>query len=162
MKNADTWFEEYGQSHQNPTNKAIHWICVPAILFASIGLFWAIPAPDAFRGILAGRLDPLVNWGTLLVFVALIFYLRMSLTIFLGMAVVSAIALWGNLLILENEALALWKFNLGLFVVAWIFQFVGHKIEGQKPSFFQDLQFLLVGPAWLLHFVYKKLGVPYS
>jgi len=161
MKSADTWFDEYGESHQNPTNKAIHWVCVPAILFASVGLFWAIPAPDAFRGVLSGRMEPLLNWGTVLIFVALVFYLRLSLSIFLGMAVVSAATLWGNLLIWEHDPQMHWKANLGIFLVAWAFQFIGHKIEGQKPSFFQDLQFLLVGPAWLLHFIYKKLGVPY-
>jgi uncharacterized membrane protein YGL010W len=50
--------------------------------------------------------------------------------------------------------------HLGLFAVAWVGQFVGHQIEGKKPSFLKDLQFLLVGPAWLLHFVYRKVGLP--
>jgi uncharacterized membrane protein YGL010W len=50
---------------------------------------------------------------------------------------------------------------LGVFVLAWIFQFVGHKIEGKKPSFLDDVKFLLIGPIWLLHFIFKKLGIPY-
>ena len=161
MKTADVWFEEYGESHQNPTNKAIHWFCVPAILFATIGLFWAIPAPEGFRGVLDGRLEPLANWGSILVVAALGFYLRLSLSIFLGMLAISAACLFGNLLILESDPDLLWKSNAAVFGVAWVFQFIGHKIEGKKPSFFQDIQFLLVGPAWLLHFIYKKLGVPY-
>ena len=106
-------------------------------------------------------MEPLANWGSVLVVVALGFYLRLSLTIFLGMLVISAACLFGNLLILESSPDLLWKANAAVFAVAWVFQFVGHKIEGKKPSFFQDLQFLLVGPAWLLHFVYKKLGVSY-
>ena len=161
MKSADTWFELYGESHQNPTNKAIHWLCVPAILFATIGLFWAIPTPDLFRGVLTGRLEPLMNWGSLLIAGAMVFYIRLSATIALGMIFISALCLWGNLLIVESSASALWKVNASIFVGAWILQFIGHKIEGQKPSFFEDLQFLLVGPAWLLHFVYKKCGLPY-
>ncbi len=161
MKSADTWFELYGESHQNPTNKAIHWACVPAILFATIGLFWAIPAPEFFREVLPGSYEPLLNWGSVLVLCAMVFYIRLSLSIALGMLFVSMACLWGNLQILEQGSDSLWQINAGIFVVAWIFQFVGHKIEGMKPSFFQDLQFLLVGPAWLLHFVYKKLGVPY-
>ena len=56
----------------------------------------------------------------------------------------------------------LWAICLGIFVVAWIFQFIGHKIEGKKPSFFKDLQFLMIGPAWLLGFVYRKIGLKYS
>ncbi len=161
MKSADTWFEEYGESHKNPTNKAIHWLCVPAILFATIGLFWSIPAPEGFRGVLEGRWEPLLNWGSVLVVLALGFYLRLGLSIFIGMLVISAVCLYGNLLILEGSSENLWKYNAAIFAIAWVFQFVGHKIEGKKPSFFQDIQFLLVGPAWLLHFVYKKLGVPY-
>ena len=161
MKSADTWFEEYGESHKNPTNKAIHWLCVPAILFATIGLFWSIPAPEGFRGVFEGRWEPLLNWGSVLVVLALGFYLRLGLSIFLGMFVISAVCLYGNLLILEGSAENLWKYNAAIFAIAWVFQFVGHKIEGKKPSFFQDIQFLLVGPAWLLHFAYKKLGVPY-
>ena len=47
-----------------------------------------------------------------------------------------------------------------LFVLAWVGQFIGHKIEGKKPSFFEDLQFLLVGPVWLLRFVYERMGLP--
>ena len=52
-----------------------------------------------------------------------------------------------------------WRLSLAIFIVAWIGQFIGHKIEGKKPSFFEDLQFLLIGPAWLLSFIYNKLGI---
>ena len=54
---------------------------------------------------------------------------------------------------------SIWKSSLIIFTLAWIGQFIGHKIEGQKPSFFEDFKFLLIGPAWLLSFIYKKLGV---
>ncbi len=48
-----------------------------------------------------------------------------------------------------------------IFVVSSAFQFIGHKVEGKKPSFLKDVEFLLIGPAWLMHFVYKKIGLPY-
>jgi uncharacterized membrane protein YGL010W len=51
--------------------------------------------------------------------------------------------------------------SLGVFVLAWIVQFYGHKIEGKKPSFLKDVQFLMIGPAWLMHFIYKKIGISY-
>jgi uncharacterized membrane protein YGL010W len=51
--------------------------------------------------------------------------------------------------------------SLAVFVVAWIVQFYGHKIEGKKPSFLKDVQFLMIGPAWLMHFIYKKIGIGY-
>jgi uncharacterized membrane protein YGL010W len=55
----------------------------------------------------------------------------------------------------------LWVISLIIFFVAWIGQFYGHKVEGKKPSFLKDIQFLLIGPAWLMHFIYKRLGIPY-
>jgi uncharacterized membrane protein YGL010W len=61
-----------------------------------------------------------------------------------------------------SRIVVLWQVCLALFIVAWIFQFIGHKIEGKKPSFFKDLQFLLIGPAWLLSFIYQKVGIRYS
>ncbi len=158
MRSAQQWFDEYGESHRNPVNKAIHWLCVPAILFSSIGLFWAIPH-DYFRGVLSGSIEPYLNWGTILVVLGLAFYLVLSRTIFLGMAVVSIASLIGNEAVAETGSG--WQISAAIFGVAWFFQFVGHKIEGKKPSFFKDLQFLMIGPAWLLHFIYKKTGLPY-
>jgi len=153
MKSADTWFEEYGVSHQNPTNKLIHWICVPAIFFCSVGLLWSIPS--SYFG------HPWINWATISALFALVFYLRLSLMIFVGMLVVSSLSLLASYYIDLAGPKVLVVSCTVVFVIAWIGQFVGHKIEGLKPSFFQDLQFLLIGPAWLLHFVYKKLGVSY-
>jgi uncharacterized membrane protein YGL010W len=82
------------------------------------------------------------------------------------MVLVGFFFLWANrylsTTILPSIGLNLWQFSLIVFVIAWIFQFIGHKIEGQKPSFFEDLQFLLIGPIWLLHFLFKKVGIPYK
>lgn len=92
--------------------------------------------------------------------ITLIFYARLSFAHFVGFAII------GFLMVYFNHRLAmsgvpLVSFSLFIFVVAWIGQFVGHKIEGAKPSFFEDIQFLLIGPAWLLSFVYDKIGVDY-
>ena len=50
---------------------------------------------------------------------------------------------------------------LALFAVTWVFQFIGHRIEGKKPSFLEDLQYLLVGPVFLLAKLFRKLGLAY-
>ena len=84
MRSAQEWFEAYGESHQNPTNKAIHWVCVPVIVFSTIGLFWSIPHAY-FDGLLPEPWNPLLNWGTVIVVLGLLFYLRLSLTLFVGM-----------------------------------------------------------------------------
>jgi len=160
MKTAQQWFDEYGESHQNPTNKKIHWICVPVIFFSTLGLLWSIPH-DYFGGILPRPLDPYFNWATVLVVIGSVFYWTLGKSIFGGMLLISLVCLWGNQMLASSGGMELWMISLIMFAVAWAGQFVGHKIEGMKPSFFKDLQFLLVGPAWLLSFVYQKVGIRY-
>jgi len=160
MRSADEWFDAYGESHQNPINKMIHWICVPVIVFATLGLLWAVPIPG--RDTLLGpELGAYANLGSLtMIGVTFGFYLRISLSITVFMLAFTLLCLWG-IIALDESALSLWQVCGAIFVIAWIGQFIGHQIEGKKPSFFEDLQFLFVGPAWLVHFVYKKLGIPY-
>lgn len=153
MTTATAWFDRYAESHRNPTNKLIHWVCIPIILTTTLGLVQSIPFPVA--GAELGWLD----WGTVVVALATLFYFRLSWTIGVGMLGVASFALFVNHAIVA-AGLPLLGVSVGVFFVAWVAQFIGHKIEGKKPSFFTDLQFLLIGPAWLLHFVFKKIGVP--
>jgi uncharacterized membrane protein YGL010W len=147
----------YGESHQNKTNKLIHWICVPSIMFSLVGLLMSIPLPFQLTKTM------LVNWASVFFIFAWIYYLRLSVVMFICFVIIGFLMLWGNFLIwsisYSNSTLAL--FSLCIFTIAWVGQFVGHKIEGKKPSFLQDLQFLLIGPAWLLHFIFDKISVKY-
>ena len=145
MKTIDQWLEEYGESHQNPTNKLIHWFCVPLITFCVIGLFWyASPLfACAFMGF------------------ALFFYMRLSIKLAIAMTLMVTLML-GCVLELQRMGsdVLLWT-TLSIFVVSWIFQFVGHHIEGKKPSFLKDVQFLLIGPLWVICFLFRRLGIRY-
>ena len=160
MRSADAWFEAYGASHQNPINKAIHWVCVPVIVFATLGLLWAVPLP--FRAaLLPPEFAVFANLGSLTILGLIFgFYLRLSLTITLFMGAFTAACVRG-ILAIETLDTPMWLICAVIFIIAWIGQFIGHHIEGKKPSFFEDLQFLFVGPAWLVHFIYKKIGIPY-
>lgn len=160
MKTIDQWLTEYGESHQNKTNKLIHWVCVPAILFTVLGLLASIPTVNLFNWV-PTQLSVVANWAGVVLVLASLFYLRLSFAMFLGMALISVAMLFGVREIEKIPLAPLWLTCLVIFVVAWIGQFIGHKIEGKKPSFFKDLQFLLIGPAWLLGFIYRKLGVKY-
>jgi uncharacterized membrane protein YGL010W len=103
-----------------------------------------------------------MNWATLILVFVLLYYIRLSPALAVGMGLFSLLCI-GLLTALENWLpWSLWKFALVLFTVAWIGQFYGHKIEGKKPSFLKDVQFLLIGPAWLMHFIYRRLGISYS
>jgi uncharacterized membrane protein YGL010W len=155
MKTVDQWFAEYGASHQNPSNKRLHWICVPLIVVSLVGLLASLPVPGVFA-----RISPAFNWGTLLLLFGVIYYFVISWSLALGMLVFAAIVL-AALALLEMLPGALWIACVALFVIAWIGQFIGHHYEGSRPSFFKDVQFLMIGPLWLLSFIYRKLRIPY-
>lgn len=149
------WFDLYGESHQNATNKTIHWICVPTIYFCVIALLAELPPGELPY---AGR----IPWAKAVVALALIgFYLPKSLSMTVGMALWSYACLWLAKYLQHHAPYPLWAMSLALFTAAWIGQFIGHRIEGKKPSFLTDLQFLLIGPAWLLGFIYRRAGIPY-
>ena len=159
MKTAEEWIEEYGVSHQNPTNKLIHWICVPLIMLSLLSLISIIPFPfKNYELLTVGDLVVKINWMTLFLAYSILFYLRLSFSIVIGMLLI-AILMIASISWIEFFDQTIWRLSLFIFIVSWIGQFVGHKIEGQKPSFFEDIQFLLIGPAWLLSFIYKKLGI---
>lgn len=141
MRDIHQWLEAYGESHQNPTNKLIHWVCVPAILFSIIGILW--------------HFSPLIT--VISMGVSLSFYYNLSVPLTLAMAAIFTL----SLIIAHTLGDQVFKLSLVIFAVAWVFQFVGHKIEGKKPSFFEDLQFLLIGPLWCLAYLFKRFRLPY-
>ena len=138
MKTINEWFDEYSESHQNKTNKMIHWICVPTIYFSIVGIL------AHFSALLTAVLLAL----------AFIFYARLDIVLAVAMAALTLIMAWLIWVLPVG-----YGFYIALFIFAWIGQFYGHKIEGKKPSFFKDLQFLLIGPIWCLDtFAGKVLG----
>src|SRR4030095_1124722 len=156
MKHIETLLNTYGESHMNTTNKLIHWVCVPAIMFSLFTLLYSIP--------FFTERTWYANWAMVVLVLAWIYYIRLSMTMFLGFIVIGTLIIWGI-----NELYHFTGYNAGklalfglvIFVVAWIGQFIGHKIEGKKPSFLQDVQYLLIGPAWLMHFIFKRVGITY-
>ena len=156
MRTLQSWLDEYGESHRHPTNKLIHWICVPLIVFAVLGLLFTLPRPDAFAA-LGPRFG---NWAMVVIVLALGWYAALSWRLALGMSLVLAALVAAEHLLVLLPWPAWWS-AVAIFVAAWVGQFVGHEIEGKKPSFFKDLAFLLVGPAWLLAAAYRRVGIRY-
>lgn len=152
MKTIHQWLHEYGESHQDHTNKTIHWICVPSIFFSITGLLYGIKLPVFISGIQ-------LNAAMIVLALVTIYYIALSKTLWIGLFLFAVLCLWLCHLIEKANFIQLWLFCLIVFVVAWIGQFYGHKVEGKKPSFFKDIQFLMIGPAWLMSFVYKRLGI---
>jgi uncharacterized membrane protein YGL010W len=159
MRKIDQLLAEYGESHQNATNKSIHWICVPLIFLSIVGLVASIPSQPV-QAVL-GQGNVYANWATVILILVTIYYVSLSIFLSIGMMLFGVFCLMMVNIIAQINIAPLWAVSIGIFVVAWIGQFYGHKIEGKKPSFLKDIQFLLIGPAWLMHFIYKKIGIPY-
>ena len=138
----DLLLEKYAESHQNPLNEWIHFVCVPVIVWTVLGLLWVI--------------HPMLAGGALTA--ALIYYASLSAAFAVGMGLMSVIML-GILLLLPHDKVL--PVALAVFVLAWVGQFIGHKIEGKKPSFVDDLRFLLIGPLFVLGFLYRRLKIAY-
>jgi uncharacterized membrane protein YGL010W len=162
IRPVDKLFKRYSDSHQNPTNKLIHWICVPLIVFSLLGLVWSIPFP---RLDFLGQYNGFVNWASFLIAFSIYYYLRLSPILSYGMLLLtflfSAIIVWLEKMHTNYAWPQMWVVCLVIFVVSWLGQFIGHKIEGKKSSFLEDVKFLLIGPIWLLHLLCKKAGVKY-
>ena len=156
MRTAEQWLTEYGVSHRNPTNKSLHWICVPIIVWCAFGLLWMAPFPAELRNAL-----PAANWASTAALAVVVYYAFLSPRLGLGVLPVFILMLWSIDEVQRNAPLPLWVLCGALFVLAWIGQFIGHAIEGRRPSFFKDLQFLLIGPLWLLADFYRRAGIRY-
>lgn len=138
----DTLLARYAESHRHPHNEIIHFICIPAIVFSLLGLLWAAHPAIA-----------------MLVFAAcLVYYLKLSVPFAFGMLLMTTPMLLALYRMPQEHVLTL---SATVFFLAWIGQFLGHKIEGKKPSFFEDLRFLLIGPVFVLSFLYRRFGVQY-
>ena len=138
----DKLLEQYSDSHRNPTNELIHFVCVPVIVFTLLGILWSIHPALAAVAVVA----------------ALVYYFKLSRPFAFGMLLMSALML---ALLALMPPMTVLPLSIAIFVVAWIGQFIGHKIEGRKPSFFDDLRFLLIGPLFVLGFLYRRFNVAY-
>lgn len=155
MRTVNEWFASYAADHRNPTNRAIHWVCVPTIMWAVIAALWTVPPvlPQWFRPGL---------WAVLAMFATFLFYRRLSRNLGYAMALVfiaSGLIAWALYRAIGQRSLLI--LAALLFVLAWIGQFVGHAIEGRRPAFLTNIVQLLIGPAWLMGKLMRRMGFTY-
>ena len=146
------WLESYSQDHQHPTNRLLHWICVPLIVWSVLALLWTIPVP-------ATLLRP-GAWAVFAIVLAFAWYWKRSHR--LGAALLVALAIFALICAGVFERLGPMSMRwlaVCVFVAAWLGQFIGHVFEGRRPSFFTDLAYLLVGPAWLMDKLLNRIGL---
>lgn len=146
MSQLSTLLTQYGESHQNPRNQMIHKICVPLIEWSLLGILWSLPRPAFFGG---------VTWAHLMIAFALGYYLRFKNWKVIAATLIMLLPFWIYISLRPTHIL---ETSIVVFVLAWIGQFYGHKVEGKKPSFLQDLAFLLIGPLWVTEAVLRSRG----
>lgn len=149
MKTLDQWLAEYSASHRSAKNKITHWLGIPLIVFAVFAGLKAVPLASEW-----------LNATTAAMVLALVYYTLLSWRLALGMAAVFAV-IYALILPLE-QASGRWlpAVAMAVFAAGWVLQFIGHAYEGMKPSFFKDMQFLMIGPLWLLADVYRRMQWP--
>ena len=152
MKTIHAWLDEYSESHQHPVNKIIHWVCVPLIAFSLLGILWSLP----FLNI---HFPVYLNWSILFYLFSLSFYFILSWKLALGTVVLASVVFC--IFFWLEPVISIFWLSSSIFILAWIGQFIGHHIEGKRPSFYKDVKFLLIGPLWLLGFIYRKLDIAY-
>jgi uncharacterized membrane protein YGL010W len=139
-RKVDRLLAHYGESHRNPTNEAIHMVAIPAIMFSIVGLLFALHPWVAHAFVAA----------------SLVYYATLRSPAFLATMLIGTVLLLALVHAMGDLVLPV---SAAIFVVAWIFQFIGHKIEGKKPSFFEDIQYLWVGPLFVLSRLFLRLGL---
>ncbi len=158
MRKIDLFFAEYGESHRNVTNKSIHWICVPLIFWTILGFISLIPSSH----LCAAYFGCISVVSIIAIALVTLFYIRLSVLISIIMVFIMILMEYLAYTVNIHFEQKAWMVYLAVFIITWILQFIGHKIEGKKPSFLKDLQFLLIGPIWLLSFILKKTGIRIS
>ncbi len=138
-RRVDQLLAHYGLSHENPLNERIHFVAIPLIMLSLLGLLSSLHPYAAYAFVLA----------------SLVYYARLSGVFFLAMLLGSAVAL----LLVRLAGDAVLVLSAAVFIGAWVMQFIGHRIEGKKPSFMEDLQYLWVGPLFVLSKLFLRLGI---
>jgi uncharacterized membrane protein YGL010W len=155
-KTADQWFAEYAECHQHRVNRTIHAVCGPLILYSLLGFVWSVPVPEAWQAVV-----PWFNWALVGMVAILVFYIRLSPALSAGMLFFLAV---GYMLIVVADMFVPWSvgnISVAVFVLAWTGLVVGRILERGAPSLARDLWLLLIGPAWLVSRIYRRVGQAY-
>lgn len=154
MTETDGWLRRFEETHRDLKNPVIYWASVPIVVLGTVGLLWALPVPDEFF-----EISPLLNWGTAFLMAAAVYYFIISVSLAIGLLPfiigVAGIDMW-----LVGSGYSLFRVSLGLLVAGIIGLWLGHRRERGVRAVLQDLQYMMLGPAWLLSVIYRRIGIP--
>lgn len=155
MSEADNWLERYETNHRDLTWPWIYWAAVPMFVVGTVGLLWSVPTPAEFY-----EISPLLNWGTAFLMVTAIYYFIISLSLAIGLLPfllgIAFIHMW-----LPQSDYSAIRVSIGLLLAGGIGLWLGHRNERGLGAFYEDLQTVMIGPAWILSVMYRRVGIPY-
>ena len=154
MSETSTWLKKYELSHSDLSYPALYWAAVPAVVVGTVGVLWSLPVPAEFRDI-----SPLLNWGSAFLMVSVVYYFIISLSLAIGMLPfmlgIAAVQMW-----LDESPFSPLRVSLGLLLAGVIGLWLGRRLSGGLAAVAADLQMMMIGPAWLLSILYKRLRIP--
>jgi uncharacterized membrane protein YGL010W len=154
MSETDDWLTRYAESHTDLASPLVYWAAVPLVVLGTVGLLWSLPVPDELYDI-----SPLVNWGSLFLMAATVYYFIISVPLALGMLPfilgVASSQVW-----LETSEYSALRASSGLLVAGIVGLWFGRRRHKTVVLVLQDLQLMMIGPAWLLSVLYRRMGIP--
>jgi len=155
MTETDGWLKRYEETHSDLTYPAIYWAAVPMVVLGTVGILWTLPIPDQFFDI-----SPLLNWGTAFLMATTVYYFIISVSLAIGM-LPFIVGIAGILMWLAQSEFSPLQVSLGLLLAGIIGLWMGHRNQNSLLPVLQDLQLMMIGPAWLLSVLYRRIGIPY-
>ena len=155
MSDTDHWLARYGEKHKDIRNAPVYWSAVPLLVLGTVGLLWSLPVPDALTAI-----SPLLNWGTVFLMAAMVYYFIISVPLAIGMLpfVFGILAIIGWL---DVNGDVLPMAAAGLTVAAVCGLYAGHFAGRGLSGVGLDIQFMMIAPVWMLSLLYRRLGIPH-
>ncbi len=155
MSETDSWLQLYEDTHQDLSYPVIYWAAVPMVVLGTVGILWTLPIPDQFF-----EISPLLNWGTVFLMATAVYYFIISVSLAIGMLpFLLGIAGFQNWL--TNSDYSPLRVSIGLLVAGIIGLWLGHRNQGSLRPVIRDLQLMMIGPAWILSVLYRRIGIPY-
>ncbi len=155
MSESDNWLERYAANHSDLRNPVVYWAGVPMVVIGTVGLLWYLPVPEEFT-----EISPLLNWGSAFLMAATIYYFIISLPLAIGMLPfmlgLASLQIW--LAASQFPALGV---SVGLLAAGIAGLILGRRGVGGVRAILEDLQLMMIGPAWLLSVIYRRFGIPY-
>ncbi len=154
MAETDSWLQRYEESHSDLSYPVIYWAAVPMVVVGTVGVLWMLPVPDEFF-----RISPLLNWGTAFLMATAVYYFIISVSLAIGMLPfvvgVAGVQMW-----LDQSQFSPLRVSIGLLLAGIIGLWLGHRHKNSFWPVVQDLQLMMIGPAWLLSVLYRRIGIP--